>query len=143
MKTDRNRFAEAAKRGFTLMEILIVVTIIGLLAGIGVPAVMSHLDEARKTTAKAGVDTIKGAVTSYMIKKRKSTPPSDLKVLIEVNDDEEPFLDGGEGALIDPWGREYTIKVTGKRFVIISAGPEEGDESDDIRSDTIRVDKKK
>ena len=137
-----NVLAAVARRGFTLVEIMVVVAIIGMLAGLGVPAVMRHLEEARKTAAKSGVDTIKGAVTNYMIDKKKSTPPSDLKVLIEASGDEEPFLDGGEGALIDPWGREYTIKVTGKRFVIISAGPDENDESDDIRSDKIEKKKK-
>ena len=144
MNSEKNRFAEVARRGFTLIELLIVVAIIGLLAGIGVPAVMSNLDEARKTAAKAGVDTVKGAITNYMIKKRKSTPPSDLKVLIESADDEEPFLDGGEGALVDPWGTEYKLEVKGKNKVaVVSAGPNEtfGDE-DDIRSDKIEKTKK-
>lgn len=143
MESEKNKFAEAAKRGFTLVELLVVVAIIGILAGIGVPAVTGHIENTRKIAAKTGVDTIKGAITNYLISKKKSTPPSDLKVLIDSSGDEEPFLDGGEGALYDPWDTEYKLEVKGKKFVVISAGPDaQFGTEDDIRSDTIEKTKK-
>lgn len=143
MDMEKNKFAEAAKRGFTLVELLVVVAIIGILAGIGVPAVTGHIENTRKIAAKTGVDTIKGAITNYLISKKKSTPPSDLKVLIDASGDEEPFLEGGEGALFDPWDTEYKLEVKGKKFVVISAGPDgQFSTEDDIRSDTIEKTKK-
>ena len=105
--------------------------------------VTGHIEKTRKTAAKTGVDTIKGAVTNYHIEKKKSTPPSDLSVLVKADGDSEPLLDGGEGALFDPWDNEYKIEVSGKRFVIISAGPDgEFSTEDDIRSDKIEKSKK-
>ena len=143
MNSEKNGFTEAARRGFTLIELLVVVAIIGILAGIGVPAVSGHIENTRKIAAKTGVDTIKGAITNYMISKKMSTPPSDLKVLIDASGDEEPFLEGGEGALYDPWDTEYKLEVKGKKFVVISAGPDaQFSTEDDIRSDTIEKSKK-
>ena len=143
MNNERNKFAEAAKRGFTLVELLVVVAILGILGAIGMQGVTGHIEKTRKTAAKTGVDTIKGAITNYMIDKKKSTPPSDLKVLIDSSGDDEPFLDGGEGALVDPWDNDYKLEVKGKKFVVISAGPDgQFGNEDDIRSDTIEKTKK-
>ena len=138
-----NQIREAMKRGFTLVELLVVVAILGILGAIGMQGVTGHIEKTRKTAAKTGVDTIKGAITNYMIDKKKSTPPSDLKVLIEPDGDDEPFLDGGEGALVDPWDNDYRLEVKGKRFVVISNGPDgEAGTEDDIRSDKIEKSKK-
>ena len=134
---------EAMKRGFTLVELLVVVAILGILGAIGMQGVTGHIEKTRKTAAKTGVDTIKGAITNYMIDKKKSTPPTDLKVLIDASGDDEPFLDGGEGALVDPWDTDYKLETKGKRFVVISAGPDgQFGTEDDIRSDKIEKTKK-
>jgi len=145
--TDKNQekfLAETMRRGFTLVELLVVVAILGILGTIGLQGVTKHIENTRKTAAKTAVDNIRGAVTAYMIGEKKSIPPNDLKVIIEPKNDEDPYLEGGEGALVDPWDNDYRIEVKGKRFVVISNGPDGSPNTeDDIRSDKIEKTKDK
>lgn len=131
---------ESMKRGFTLVELLVVVAILGILGTIAIQNVTEHLKKANETAAKASVDSLKEAVTTYYINNSKL--PTSLSQLVEGSDDKPAILEGGEGALIDPWNNEYKYETRGKRFTIISAGPD-GDfgTEDDIRSD--KTNKKK
>ncbi len=137
MKTEETMVVSAMRAGFTLIEILVAVAIIGILgttAAIGIPRI---LENAKIKSAKVGVDNLKAAVVAYNIEKGKY--PNDLKALVEASGDDEPIVEGGEGALYDPWGTEYKYEKKGRRFAVISAGPDgEFGGDDDIRSDVTK-----
>ena len=135
---NEERTAKAAMRaGFTLIEILVAVAIIGILGTVATVSIPRILENSKVKAAKAAVDSIRNAVVTYNIEKGKY--PNDLKALIESSGDEEPILEGGEGALEDPWGVEYKLERKGKRIVVICAGPDgEFGGEDDIRSDTTK-----
>ena len=132
-----NKFANAVKRGFTLVELLVVVAILGILATGAVVYVPRFLESGNKGAAEKDVQALKTAATQYYTDKRKY--PDNLDVLVDTSGDKEPYIEGGEGALIDPWGNKYEIKFKGNKKnspYIVSGGPDGSiGTEDDIRSD--------
>ena len=131
-----NEVARKAKEGFTLIEILVVVAIIGMLGAVAVPAYMNYLADARITTTRSIIKNIEDACQMYNMK-HGGKYPRQLSELQEGDDDNPPLLDGG---IEDPWGNEIKYERKGKRIYLTSFGPdgEEGTE-DDITN----LDKKK
>ncbi len=136
-REEETQVVAAMRAGFTLIEILVAVAIIGILGTVATVSIPKILENAKINAAKSGVDSLKNAVVTYNIEKGKY--PSDLKALVEASGDDDPVVEGGENALYDPWGVEYKYERKGKRIVIISAGPDgEFGGEDDIRSDTTK-----
>ena len=135
-KQESRTAREALRQGFTLIEILVVVAIIGMLGAVAVPAYMNYLADARITTTRSIIKNIEDACQMYNMK-HGGKYPSQLSELQEGDDDNPPLLDGG---IEDPWGNEIKYERKGKRIYLTSFGPdgEEGTE-DDITN----LDKKK
>lgn len=144
MKNER-KIMEAVKRGFTLVELLVVVAIIGILATGATIYVSGYLDKAYLTKAKEQVGIFATAVETYKYEDSDKQLPKSLNDLLEEKDGKGPYIQGGEGALEDPWGNPYELKVTkGKKFYILSYGPDGlPDTEDDIRNDKISNSKDK
>lgn len=103
------------RAGFTLIEIMAVVLIIGLLAGVVGVAVFSQVDTARVTTAKAQMKQIESALEFYRLDNgRYPTTEQGLDALISQPSIEplphryrpEGYLQSRK-ALLDPWGEPY------------------------------------
>jgi len=129
-------------RGFTLIEIMVVVIIIGLLAAVIVPSVVGKVAEARVAKARQDIQAIGTALTMYRLDNFKY-PTSDqgLKALIEQPADPtiRNWKKGGyiqDGSLKDPWGNDYQYVYPGthgREYDLYSFGADgqEGGEGED------------
>jgi general secretion pathway protein G len=103
--------AKAVRQAFSLMEILIVVAIIVVLAGIGGYYFLPQLDKAKDDAAKAQAKVVAMAADTY--KKNHGEYPTDVSVLAQPDplNDNKPYL--SDDAINDPWGKPYTIDPAG------------------------------
>src|SRR5476651_94103 len=98
------------QRGFTLIEVMVVIAILGILAALIVPKIMSRPDEARRVAAKQDIGTVVQALKLYRLDNgRYPTQEQGLHSLIEKpSTDPVPanWKDGGylERLPNDPWG---------------------------------------
>ena len=118
MKQDNRRKCAAGQAGFTLVEILLVVVIIGMLATIAAINVPKFLGQGREGKVKADINSISAAVEAFNMVEGKY--PSSLANLTEGND---PYL---KSLPKDPWGSEYQYNTpsshAGHRYDIYSNG---------------------
>lgn len=108
--------------GFTLVEIMVVVVIIGLLAGLVGPKLFKNLEKANVETARTQMSNFKTSLATYRLDMGRY--PDQLNCLISPCGDgwNGPYLDGEEIPL-DPWKNEYMYEVrdNGKAFTLTSS----------------------
>ncbi|PTL80433.1 type II secretion system major pseudopilin GspG [Vitiosangium sp. GDMCC 1.1324] len=126
--SDKKTKQQRRRRGMTLIEIMVVITILGLImAAVGV-AVIPKLDEAKQDTARLDIANIHNALKLYYTKKGKYPDTgTGLRALVETQNLEKIPQ--------DPWGHEYVYMNEGGKPVIISYGADgtqggEGPDSD-------------
>ena len=102
----RRAHASNAPRGMTLIEIMVVITIIGMVAAAVAVAVIPQLREARVQQAKTDIMTIKNAADLFY-NKYSHYPSTDQGIAALVS---ERFLDHSP---TDPWGRPYIYRYPG------------------------------
>ncbi|MFQ5503493.1 MAG: type II secretion system major pseudopilin GspG [Planctomycetota bacterium] len=133
------KFPSATRAGFTVIEIMVVVVILGLLATIVATNVLPEADDAKVTKAKSDIASIKNAVERFYLK--NSRLPESIRELIEEDRNGRRYLDR-ERVPGDPWENEYVLESSpGKRleYVILCFGPDkESGTEDDITSKNMR-----
>ena len=106
-------------RGFTLLEMLVVLVIIGLLAGLVGPRLFSKVDQSKVTTAQTQIKLLRGAVESLRLDiGRYPAPDEGLALLTRRPSDAAmgarwrgPYLD--DAVPLDPWNQPYQYAVPG------------------------------
>ncbi len=113
--------------GFTLIEVLLVVAILGILATIAVVGIGGHLEKANITATRGNIDTIRKAIEIYKLNTNKQ--PGGLQDLTrETEDLEAPLAE----IPTDAWGNEFQFKKSGKfKYEVRSAGPDGSFGTDD------------
>jgi general secretion pathway protein G len=104
--------------GFTLLEMLVVLAIMGLLAAIIAPQVLKYLGSSRTQTAKVQIQNIDAALQLFRLDVgRFPTQEEGLSAMVSA----PPTAAGWNGpylqkpsALIDPWGSPYLYKTPGR-----------------------------
>ena len=95
------------QRGFTLLELLVVIVIIGLLAGYVAPKYFSQVGKSETQVARAQIDALEKALDHYRLDKRRyPTSEEGLAAL-------QPYLK--KTLPNDPWGRPYLYRTPGQR----------------------------
>lgn len=100
------RQARKAERGVTLIEMLVVVTIIGLFAGLVGVKFMGRVDDAKRVAAKSQINTFVAALTQYKLE--HGPFPSNEQGLAALR----PYLT--QDVPNDPWGRPYVYRFPGE-----------------------------
>jgi len=116
------------RRGMTLIEIMVVITILGLIAAAVGVAVIPQLEAAKRDTAALDIKSLEGAMKLYYTKKGKyPDTATGLQGLIEVQ--------ALEAIPKDPWSNDYVYMNEGGKPVIVSYGSDgtaggEGNDAD-------------
>lgn len=102
------------QRGFTLVELLLVLVILALIAGLVLPGIIGKAESAKAKAASSQISRISMSVESFYLD--TGNPPSSLDELVI----EPAGVSGWNGPYIknsllkDPWGQEYKYRVPGE-----------------------------
>jgi len=121
--------ASRAAKGFTLLEMLVVLVIIGLLAGLVGPQLLGRVDTSKVTAADTQVRMLKASIETMRLDiGRFPTQEEGLQLLMQAPQDERiarkwrgPYL--SENVPMDPWGNPYNYRpLTGTTMALFSFG---------------------
>jgi general secretion pathway protein G len=130
-----------SEHGYTLLELLVALTIISLLVGVAVPQVLKYLDRAKFETAKIEISNIGGAIDLFKLDVgRYPSTDEGLKSLSQAVGSmpgwNGPYLKK-TSSLVDPWGRPYRYIQPGKRgaYDLYSFGADDTEGGEGVNRD--------
>lgn len=131
------------QRGFTLLEILVVLVILGLLAGLVGPRVLKHLDSSKTKTAMLQIQELGAALDIYRLEVgRYPNTEQSLDALINAPEGltswNGPYLKK-KVVRMDPWGHEYHYKFPGEfgEYDLFSLGADNNEGGEGENADIV------
>jgi general secretion pathway protein G len=128
-------------RGFTLIEIMVVVVILGILGSLIVPNIIGRPDEARATAARADIEAVGNALELYRLD-NGTYPSTDqgLEALVSLPSGyPEPRRWNADGYLkklpVDPWDEPYLFFSEERTFEVYSLGADRKEGGEGVDSD--------
>ncbi|MDI9403285.1 MAG: type II secretion system protein GspG [Limnohabitans sp.] len=117
-KINRNN-RRIVRRGFSLIEVIVAVTIIAIFAALVAPNLLGRLTSAKQDQAQIKASQIAQCVKIYLTETRDSSLGSDFDLTVLV----PKYLETSDD-LMDPWGMPYQIAVpgNGREFDVYSYG---------------------
>jgi general secretion pathway protein G len=119
-------------RGFTLLELLVVMVIIGLLAGFVAPKLFAQIGKSEQKVARAQIESLGKALDQYRIDTgRYPSSSQGLAALLQQPEGETrwsgPYL--AKAVPLDPWGRPYGYRAPGEHgeYDLWSGGKDDSD----------------
>jgi general secretion pathway protein G len=114
-------------RGFTLLELLVVMVILGLLVGYVAPKYFAQVGKSETKTAKAQIESLEKALDIYRLDTGHYPPTEAGLKALNTRPDNEPKWNGPylkKDLPMDPWGRPYVYKLPGEHgdFDLFSLG---------------------
>jgi general secretion pathway protein G len=120
--------ARAAEAGFTLVEMLVVITIIGMIMALVGPRVLNYLGESKVKAAKIQIESLSSALDLYYLDEGRYPTSSDGLVALVQRTGNSPTWNGpylkGDLVPADPWGHPYLYRSPGEHgaYDILSYG---------------------
>ncbi|SDR62431.1 type II secretion system protein G (GspG) [Rhizobiales bacterium GAS191] len=141
-KLGRNRAASGSEDGFTLVEMLVVITIIGLIMGLVGPRVLNYLSESKVKAARIQIESFASSLDLFYLDAGRYPSTSEgLTALVQrpagTPSWSGPYLKSGS-VPNDPWGHAYVYRFPGEHgsYDIVSYGAG-GQEGKDVTAATI------
>ena len=133
------------RSGFTLVEAIVIIIILGIIAAVIAPRFLGRIGQARTSVAESNASVLVSAMNAFMLDHRTPESGETIDILWErpsdiEEADWEPYVRSADD-LLDPWGRKFVLVVPGDKnfdFDVVSYGADGQPGGEDENADVVK-----